>query len=162
MVILGIDPGSRITGYGVVDSNGTKHVYIASGCIRVPATAAGKPLYKIFAEISQLISRYAPVEAAIEKVFVHANPNSSLKLGEARGAAIVAITQDNLKLAEYSSREVKKTVAGFGAAEKAQVQYMVKLLLKIKTDLQADEADALAVAICHAQHRSWEACKTNY
>ena len=150
-IILGIDPGSNITGYGIINSNGTVHQHVASGCIRVK-TSSGKSLYKIFAEISELMNVYQPEEVAIEKVFVHANPNSALKLGEARGAAIVALTKDDLVIAEYSSREVKKTVVGYGAAAKNQMQHMVKLLLKIKNDLQEDEADALAVAICHAQH----------
>lgn len=152
-IILGIDPGSNITGYGIINSNGITHQYIASGYIRVKTSAAGKSLYKIFAEISELMNIYQPQEVAIEKVFVHANPNSALKLGEARGAAIVALTKNNLAIAEYSSREVKKTVVGYGAAAKNQMQHMVKLLLKIKNDLQEDEADALAVAICHAQHK---------
>jgi len=149
-IILGIDPGSHITGYGIINSDGIKHQYLASGSIRL---SKNKQLYKIFTEISQLLDLYTPAEAAIEKVFVHANPNSSLKLGEARGAAIVALTKGDIMLAEYSTREVKKTVVGYGAAAKHQIQHMVKLLLRIKTELQEDEADALAVAICHAQHR---------
>jgi len=149
-IILGIDPGSNITGYGIIDSNGVKHQYIASGCIRTRNQKGDKQLYKIFASISELVKLYLPQEAAIEKVFVHANPNSALKLGEARGAAIVALSEGDIKIYEYATREVKKNVVGFGGAAKEQVQHMVKLLLKLKNALRADEADALAVAICHA------------
>ena len=152
-IILGIDPGSHTTGYGVISSDGTKHQYIASGCVYPRNLAGGKQLYKIFAEVSKLLDIYAPTEAAIEKVFVHTNPNSALKLGEARGAAIVALSKGDMIIAEYATREVKKTVVGFGGAAKEQVQHMVKVLLKIKAELQEDEADALAVALCHAQHR---------
>lgn len=151
-VILGIDPGSRITGFGVIESNRQSHRYIASGCIRLPEVEFSKKLSQIFTGLSDLISAYHPAEVAIEQVFVQANATSALKLGQARGAAIVAVAQQGLKVVEYSARQVKQAVVGYGAAEKAQIQQMVKLLLKLKELPQADEADALAIAICHANN----------
>ena len=152
-IILGIDPGSHITGYGVIEAVGNKQRYIASGNIRAAKKDCGKKLHQIFTSICELITLYSPEEAAIEQVFVHANVNSALKLGQARGAAIVAIEQGQAKIFEYSARQVKQAVVGHGNAEKTQVQYMVKLLLKLQNELQADEADALAIAICHANSR---------
>ena len=151
-VILGIDPGSSITGFGVIDSDGKSYKYIASGSIRLSNKEFSQKLIQIYSSISDVITKFAPDEAAIEDVFVHANVNSALKLGQARGAAIVAIGGGNIKLAEYPTRKVKQAVVGFGAAEKAQVAQMVKLILKLKELPQADEADALAVAICHANN----------
>ncbi len=152
-VILGIDPGSNITGFGVIDAVGNKYNYIASGCIRATKGSLGTQLREIFDGISELVKTYHPEEVAIEQVFIHANVNSALKLGQARGVAIVAVAEENIKIAEYSARQVKQAVVGYGNAEKAQVQHMVKLLLKLKDKPQADEADALAVAICHANSR---------
>ena len=146
-IIIGIDPGSRITGFGIIETGINNHKYITSGAIRTTPTAS--PLKQIFSELVELIRLYKPTEAAIEQVFVHMNINSALKLGQARGAAIVAVSQDDLKISEYSARQIKQAVVGYGNAEKSQVQHMVKLLLKIKTTIQADEADALAVALCH-------------
>lgn len=153
MIILGIDPGSRITGFGVIEVSGNKQQYIASGSIRVAKAAVGQQLHQIFTEVAEIITSYNPDEAAIEQVFVHANVNSSLKLGQARGAAIVAIAQKCKNIAEYSARQVKQAVVGFGNAEKTQIQHMVKLLLKLSDKPQPDEADALAIAICHANSR---------
>lgn len=152
-IILGIDPGSSITGFGIINVIGNKHSYIASGIIRVLKTSFSKQLHQIFSEISELVSLYKPQEAAIEQVFVHINVNSALKLGQARGAAIVAAAQDGIKIAEYSARQIKQAVVGYGNAEKTQVQHMVKLLLKLDDIPKKDEADALAVAICHANSR---------
>lgn len=152
-IILGIDPGSRITGYGVIDATSNKQRYISSGSIRVAKGSFSEQLKQIYTGISELITLYHPEEAAIEQVFVHANVNSALKLGQARGAAIVAMAQDGISIAEYSARQVKQAVVGYGNAEKTQVQHMVKLLLKLQNELQADEADALAIAICHANSR---------
>jgi len=151
--ILGIDPGSRITGFGIIDIIGNKQCYIASGSIRVVKSTFAEQLKQIFDGISELITLYHPEEAAIEQVFVHANVSSALKLGQARGAAIVAMAQEHISIAEYSARQVKQAVVGYGNAEKTQVQHMVKLLLKLKSEPQADEADALAIAICHANSR---------
>jgi crossover junction endodeoxyribonuclease RuvC len=149
-VILGIDPGSNITGFGIINYQGNKYSYIASGCIKTTKNHPSKQLYEIFSGISQIVKLHQPQEIALEQVFMHANVNSALKLGQARGAAIVAATQGNIKIAEYSARQVKQAVVGYGNAEKNQVQHMVKLLLKLKDKPQTDEADALAIAICHA------------
>lgn len=152
-IILGIDPGSNITGFGIINASGTKYNYITSGCIRTTKNNLSTQLRQIFSGIFALVASYQPEEIAIEQVFMHANVSSALKLGQARGAAIVAAAQENIKLAEYSARQVKQAVVGYGNAEKSQVQHMVKLLLKLKDKPQADEADALAIAICHAHSR---------
>lgn len=152
-IILGVDPGSRITGFGIIDVTGNKQRYVASGSIRVIENIFSERLRKIYEDICKLIALYHPTEAAIEQVFMHANVNSALKLGQARGAAIVAMAQGGFDVAEYSARQVKLAVVGYGNAEKAQVQYMVKLLLKLQHKPLADEADALAIAICHAHSR---------
>lgn len=149
-VILGIDPGSRRTGYGVIALKGNRHVYLASGHINLLHYPACERLRQIYLNMQKIIQEYQPEEAAIEQVFMHENPNSALKLGQARGAAIVALT---MPVMEYSARQVKKSVAGNGAANKEQVQFMVKRLLNLGSSLQADAADALAIAICHAHAR---------
>lgn len=149
-IILGIDPGSRITGFGIINSDGNKHKYIASGCIRMTQTEFPIRLQQIFTNINEVIATYKPNETAIEDVFMHTNARSALKLGQARGAAITALVVNDLAVAEYSARAIKKAVVGYGAATKLQVQDMVKLLLKLDGEIQEDAADALAVAICHA------------
>jgi crossover junction endodeoxyribonuclease RuvC len=149
-VIIGIDPGSRHTGYGVIRVVGKDSQYLASGCIHVVKEEPSRRLQKIFSGLQEVIQLYQPHEAAIEQVFMHNNPGSALKLGQARGAAIVALT---IPVAEYSARQVKQSVVGYGAAQKDQVQHMVKRLLNISEDLQADAADALAIALCHAYTR---------
>ena len=151
-IILGIDPGSRMTGYGVIRSDGQRHQYIASGTI-LASRAKNLParLALIFQGISEVIQSYAPNEAAIEDVFMATNPSAALKLGQARGAAIAAMVSCGLTVAEYGARLVKKSVSGYGAADKVQVQYMIKLLLNVVGTPAIDAADALAVAICHAQ-----------
>lgn len=149
-VIIGIDPGSRRTGYGIIKLEGSRHIYLTSGHLNVSAYPVCERLRHIFLGLQQIMSTYRPQEAAIEQVFMHQNPNSALKLGQARGAAIVALT---VPVAEYSAREVKKSVVGHGAASKEQVQYMVRRLLNVQGDIQADAADALALALCHAAVR---------
>lgn len=151
-LILGIDPGSRITGYGVIESNGVKHKYIASGCVVTKGKEIPERLQQIFTGISEVIRLYQPKEAAVEQVFVNRNVNSALKLGQARGAALVALANHSLAVAEYTPRQIKQTVIGFGAAEKGQIQHMVVQLLKLSGKPAVDAADALAIAICHAQH----------
>ncbi|GAA5143062.1 crossover junction endodeoxyribonuclease RuvC [Thalassotalea piscium] len=151
-IILGIDPGSRLTGYGVIAQQGRKFTYLGSGCIKAIASGddlAGR-LQTIFAGVSEIIMQFNPNMFAIEQVFMAKNPDSALKLGQARGAAIVAATNAKLIVAEYSARQIKKSVVGTGAADKAQVQHMVKTILKLPATPQADAADALAVALCHA------------
>lgn len=156
-IILGIDPGSRITGYGVVRQQGTTLTYLGSGCIKTMAAGDGVPLSErlktIFQGVTEIILQFQPDEFAIEQVFMARNPDSALKLGQARGAAIVAASMQDLPVDEYSARHIKQAVVGTGAASKEQVQHMVMHLLKLPKRPQADAADALGVAICHAHHR---------
>lgn len=150
-IIIGIDPGSRRTGYGIIEVQGNRHLYIASGHLNVMSYPLAERLRQIYVGLKEIMETFKPHEAAIEQIFMHENPNSALKLGQARGAAIVAL---NMPVLEYSAREVKKSVVGHGAANKAQVQYMVTRLLNLSIKLQADAADALAVALCHAHART--------
>lgn len=151
--ILGLDPGSRITGYGVVDVGRTGVRYVASGCIRVGNGAMAGRLLEIHRHVTELVNTYTPGEIAIERVFMHRNPDSALKLGQARGAALCGACHAGAPVFEYAPRAVKQTVTGTGAAEKAQVLHMVKALLTLQGRLSSDAADALAIAVCHAQHR---------
>lgn len=153
MRILGIDPGSRITGFGVVHmlSNG-KVRYIASGCVRSGNGSLGDRLKAIYDGIHEIIGSYQPGYFAIEKVFLARNADSALKLGQARGTAITAGVNNGLPVSEYTARQIKRAVVGKGAADKRQVQHMVKALLDLSGLPQADAADALACAICHAHH----------
>ncbi|MGF1645102.1 MAG: crossover junction endodeoxyribonuclease RuvC [Thiotrichales bacterium] len=148
--ILGIDPGSRITGFGVIDSNGRDSRHVASGSIHLRGASLPARLGEIFRAIDAVIVAHRPTVVAIEQVFFARNPDSALKLGQARGAAICACMQHTLELHEYATREVKQGIVGSGAADKKQMQYMVGLLLKQNQGLAADEADALALALCHA------------
>lgn len=154
-IILGIDPGSCITGYGIILSEGSELTYLDSGCIKVAKLAFSERLEKIFSGLQSIVQQYAPNEAAVEQVFMHINPNAALKLGQARGAALVAAAQAKLIISEYSARQVKQSVVGYGAANKQQVQHMVGVLLNLSSSPQADAADALAIAICHAQARQF-------
>lgn len=149
-IILGIDPGSRITGYGIIQQKGSKCIYIGSGCIRTKGDTLAPKLDMIFNGISEIIQQYQPTEFAIEQVFMAKNPDSALKLGQARGAAIVAATQADLYVCEYSARQIKQAVVGTGAATKEQVQHMVVQILNLSGRPQADAADGLAIAICQA------------
>lgn len=148
--IIGIDPGSRRTGYGVIRLEGNRHIHLASGHLDVSSFPVAERLRHIFLGLQEIMQTFQPQEAAIEQIFMHENPGSALKLGQARGAAIVAL---NIPVSEYSARQVKKSVVGHGAASKDQVQFMVQRLLNIRTAIQADAADALAIALCHAQAR---------
>ncbi len=148
--VLGIDPGSVVMGYSIVDYDRGKLRYVASGCLRLPAGALSMRLHCIYQEISQLIHEHKPTVAAVEEVFVSQNVSSAIKLGHARGAAICAIASAGLEVHEYAPTRIKQSVVGNGRAEKTQVQHMVKLLLGLEGRLQSDAADALAVAICHA------------
>lgn len=147
--ILGIDPGSRVTGYGVVELSAKGPRYLASGCIRPTAGAFVDRLGEIYRGIDTLIREHAPDEVAIEEVFLATNPASALKLGQARGAAIAAAVAAELPVAEYAARRVKLAVVGTGKASKTQVQHMVRVLLGLSGVPAADAADALAIAICH-------------
>ena len=148
-LVLGIDPGSRVTGYGVIDVQGNRLSYVDCGCIRLEGGALPARLKKIFDGVLQLVETHQPSQVAIEEVFVGRNAASALKLGQARGAAMAACLQFKLEVSEYSARQVKQAVVGTGAAQKVQVQHMVKALLGISDTLAEDAADALAVAICH-------------
>ncbi len=149
MRILGIDPGSRITGFGVIDVEGTRTRYVASGCVRVTGEALPERLQQIFSGVAEIVREYRPEQMAVERVFMARNADSALKLGQARGAAICAATSRELSVSEYSPREIKQAVVGKGGATKEQVQHMVCALLGLKETPQADAADALAVALCH-------------
>ncbi len=148
--ILGIDPGLRITGYGVIEKNGAKLTYISSGCIKSPMGELPERLKNILRSVQEVIALFAPTQVAIEKVFVNVNPQSTLLLGQARGAAICAAVSQDLPVAEYTALQVKQAVVGNGHAKKEQVQEMVKRLLLLPGYPGADSADALACAICHA------------
>ncbi|WLQ14929.1 crossover junction endodeoxyribonuclease RuvC [Hahella aquimaris] len=147
--VLGIDPGSRFTGYGVVEWGGGKPRYVASGCIRVTGETLAERLRCIYLGVTQVVSMYAPHEAAIEQVFMARNADSALKLGQARGVAILAMAEQGLQVAEYSAKKVKQSVVGKGNAEKWQVQHMMQAMLDLQAKPQADAADALAIAVCH-------------
>ncbi len=153
MRILGIDPGSRLTGFGVVHilSSG-KINYVASGVVRVPAIALAERLKVIYEGVAEVISEYRPEVMAVEKVFMARNADSALKLGQARAAAILAGTNGDLPVSEYTALQIKQALVGKGHAQKEQVKHMVKVLLALSGNPQADAADALACAICHAHH----------
>lgn len=156
LTIIGVDPGSRITGFGVIESKGNYHRFLDCGSIKIEAHSLGEKLNFIFTQLKEVVSHYQPNEAAIEQVFMHQNPGSAIKLGQARGAAIVALANYNLPVAEYSARQVKQSVVGYGAAAKEQVQHMVTKLLNLKRKPATDSADALAVALCHAHSRNFK------
>ena len=139
-----------MTGFGVIDKLGQQLVYVASGCIRIPVGELPQRLKSILDGLGEVIAAYSPEQAVVEKVFVNVNPQSTLLLGQARGAAICAAILKDLPVAEYTALQVKQAVVGNGHAAKEQVQDMVKRLLKLEGDPQADAADALACAICHA------------
>lgn len=149
-LILGIDPGSVKTGFGIINMLDTRHEYVTSGVIRLPSTVLPERLQLIFNGLCEIIEEYCPQSMAIEQVFMSKSAGSALKLGQARGAAIVAATSHDLPVAEYEARKVKQSVVGHGGADKNQVQLMVKRLLKLSAIPQEDAADALAVALCHA------------
>ena len=153
-VILGIDPGSRKTGFGLINVVGNQHEYLASGVIRLAEAPLPERLNTIFSSLSVIIERHSPQYVAVEQVFLAKNASSALKLGQARGAAIVACVNQGLEVAEYSARQIKLAVVGTGAARKEQVQQMVKVLLRLPDVPGEDAADALAAAICHANTRA--------
>ncbi len=152
-LILGIDPGSRKTGFGIINYVSGHSEYVTSGVIRLPGGELSERLRIIYASVSELIEQHCPQELAIEQVFMAKSAGSALKLGQARGAAIVACVTRDMLVSEYSARQIKQSVVGTGAADKAQVQHMVKVLLKLPGQPQEDAADALAAALCHAHTR---------
>ncbi len=150
MRILGIDPGLQVTGFGVIESENSRLVYIASGCVKSGGGELAARLQVFLEGVKQVIAAHAPLEVAVGKVLVNANPQSTLALGQARGTAICAAVLAGLPVAEYTALQVKQSVVGNGHAAKEQVQHMVKRLLALPGDPAPDAADALACAICHA------------
>jgi crossover junction endodeoxyribonuclease RuvC len=152
--ILGVDPGLRNTGWGMIEAAGSRLSFVACGSIRTDAkTSLAERLASIHRSLSGLVELEGPHEAAIEETFVNRDPQSTLKLGQARGVALASLALTGLPVAEYAANLIKKTVVGVGHAEKSQVAMMVKMLLPAANATTPDAADALAVAICHAQHR---------
>ena len=149
-IILGIDPGSRVCGYGLVRVSGNKLDYIGSGLIKTASLPFNERLHIIYSDIHDIIAENKPDQAAVEEVFMGKNASSALKLGQARGAAIVACMVNGLDVHEYSARKVKQAVVGKGGADKKQVQHMIKSVLGLSSAPPEDAADALAVAVCHA------------
>jgi crossover junction endodeoxyribonuclease RuvC len=153
MRVLGLDPGLRHTGWGVIDVNGNRLTHIADGVVNAPVNLPlSERLVSLFRQIGEVLERFHPDEAAVEETFVNKNPASTLKLGVARGVVLLAPAERGLKVSEYSTNLVKKSVVGAGHAEKTQIQLMVRRLLPGCSIDSADAADALAVAICHAHH----------
>jgi len=150
MRILGIDPGLRITGFGILDQSGKQLAYVTSGCIKTPDGTLPERLKTILNSLTEIIQQHQPQQVAVEQVFVNVNPKSTLLLGQARGAAICAAVAAELPVAEYTALQVKQAVVGNGHAAKEQVQEMVKRLLQLPAAPSPDAADALACAICHA------------
>ena len=152
MIILGIDPGSIRTGYGIIKKEKNTLSHISHGTIAATGNTIATRLHFIHEKLSEIIAEFQPNQAAIEEVFVQINVQSALKLGQARGVALIAAAKYAIPIAEYSARLIKKTAVGFGAASKSQVQFMIQAQLKLTSAPQADAADALAIAICHACH----------
>ena len=156
--ILGIDPGLRKTGWGIVISEGSKLSFVACGCVESDGTLPlGQRLRQLHEGLNKVLATHRPHEAAVEETFINRDPQSALKLGQARGIALVVPALAGLDVAEYAANLVKKTVVGVGHADKKQVQAMIRVLLPKAETSSADAADALAVAICHAQHRGMKA-----
>lgn len=151
--VLGLDPGSLCTGYAVINIRGTQTAYVASGAVRTVGGSISTRLDEIFSAVSKLAVEFRPDEVAVERVFMHRNADSALKLGQARGAALCGTFAVRPRVFEYAPREVKLAVVGTGGAQKDQVQLMVKKLLGISGAMSADAADALAIALCHAHAR---------
>ena len=151
--ILGIDSGSINTGYGIIESKGNHNKHIKNGIIKVKGNTLGEKLKIINTNVIKIIEEFQPDEIAIEKVFMHRNADSALKLGQARGAAITACAMNDLPLFEYSANQVKQACVGKGHASKEQVQHMIKILLCLEKKPLTDAADALAIALCHANSR---------
>ena len=151
--ILGIDPGSRLTGFGVLDFAADSATYVASGSVRSVDGEFAERLKQSFEAISQIVSEYRPDVVAIETVFVHRNPGSALKLGHARSAAICATFEFDVEVFEYSPRQIKQAVVGTGSATKEQIQHMIRTMLALDGDPSPDAADALATALCHGNRR---------
>ena len=160
MLVLGVDPGSRITGYGLVEKKNNDITYIHSGLIKSHGEIPFyKRIHKIFQSMVDIIGHYQPEEMAIEDLFYAKNIQSSLKLGHARGAALIAAVQCDIPIFEYTPLEIKKSVVGYGRADKEQVRSMVQMILRIKGELALDASDALATAICHLNWSRFESVR---
>jgi len=154
MRVLGIDPGSRRTGFGVVETEAGALRYVASGCIKITESELPARLQVIYSEVGQVIDGHQPEIVVVEQVFMARNAQSALTLGQARGAALVACSEHGLDAFEYTANQVKQATVGKGHAAKQQVQHMVKVLLCLEKQAQADAADALAIALCHGHSRT--------
>ncbi|MDQ1333835.1 MAG: crossover junction endodeoxyribonuclease RuvC [Thermodesulfobacteriota bacterium] len=160
MLVLGVDPGSRVTGYGLVEKGDHDVTCIHAGLIRPPAiTPFYKRIHAIFESMVEIMGRYQPQEMAIEDLFYAKNIQSSLKLGHARGAVLIAAVQCNIPIFEYTPLEIKKSVVGYGRADKEQVRSMVQVILRLREELPLDASDALAAAICHINWSRFESVK---
>lgn len=160
MLVLGVDPGSRVTGYGLVEKRNHDVTYVHSGLIRPPdKTPFYKRIYQIFESMVEIMGHYHPKEMAIEDLFYAKNIQSSLKLGHARGAVLIAAVHCNIPIFEYSPLEIKKSVVGYGRADKEQVRSMVQVILRIREEMPLDASDALAAAICHVNWSRFESVK---
>lgn len=153
ITILGIDPGSRITGVGVITAKGSDLAHVFSESIKLPKADLPVRLQSIYARLQTVIAQTRPDIVVVEKVFIAKNPQSALVLGHARGAAMLAAVNNELPVVEYSATEIKKTVVGRGRADKAQVQHMMRILLSLRVAPEEDASDALAAAVCHAHHQ---------
>lgn len=157
MLVLGVDPGSNVTGYGLVEKEKSRLSCVDCGIVRPPAKSPfSQRIYHIFKELSDIMARFGPGEMAVEDLFYAKNVKSSLKLGHARGAIFVAAVQNKVKIYEYTPLEIKKSVVGYGRATKEQVRTMVKMILNLDTDPALDTTDALAAAICHLHWQRFE------
>jgi crossover junction endodeoxyribonuclease RuvC len=148
--ILGIDPGSRLTGYGIIEMHAGRAIWVGSGCIRIKGEDLASRLRVLVEGLIDILDQHQPASVAVEQVFMHRNPDSALKLGQARGAAISVVAGRHLPVHEYTPTQIKKAIVGKGNAAKAQVQHMVKAMLGLSHLPQEDAADALAIALCHA------------
>jgi crossover junction endodeoxyribonuclease RuvC len=151
--VLGLDPGSLSTGFGIIDCTHQGETHVASGCIRTKGAEFALRLREIYNAVEALVLEYQPQEVAIERVFMHRNPDSALKLGQARGAALCAALVRGAPVYEYAPRAIKLAVVGTGAADKGQVAHMIQALLSVKGPMSADASDALAVSLCHGHAR---------
>jgi crossover junction endodeoxyribonuclease RuvC len=153
--IIGLDPGLRNTGWGVIESEGSRLIYVADGSVHSdPGSSLAERLLQINTQLIRVLTEFMPHEAAVEETFVNTDARATLKLGQARGAVMLAPASQNIPVSEYAPNTIKKSVVGAGHAEKAQVKHMVKLLLPKAIMKSADSVDALAIAICHAHHRA--------
>jgi crossover junction endodeoxyribonuclease RuvC len=155
VIILGIDPGSLCTGYGLVQMQGPAMSCLAFGQIRTQSQLANQKLHEIWLGLNDVMARYSPAETVIEKIFTCHNHQSALKLGQARGVALAVTANHHLPVFEYTAKQIKKAVSGYGAASKKQIQSMVVALLKLRDVPPPDAADALAIAICHGNQRKF-------